>query len=91
VNASVADADLSDASLVNTTLANASLADADLSDAYIVRDNLTNVDTHLTNLSETKFDCESVRTVTTNFAVNANQFHIVEVNNGSIKEISSCQ
>ena len=45
------DADLSDASLVNTTLANASLADADLSDAYIVRDNLTNVDMNLTNLS----------------------------------------
>ena len=46
---------------------------------------------NLTNLSETKFDCESVRTVTTNFAVNSNQLHIVEINNGSIKEISSCQ
>jgi hypothetical protein len=69
---------------------NASLADADLSDAYVVKDNLTNVDMNLTNLSETKFDCESVRTVT-NFAVNPNQLHIVEINNGSIKEISSCQ
>ena len=44
---------------------------------------------NLTNLRETKFDCESVRTVTTNFAVNANQFHIIGINNGSIKEISS--
>ena len=43
------------------------------------------------SLSETKFDSESVRTVTTNFAVNSNQLHIVEINNGSIKEISSCQ
>jgi hypothetical protein len=43
------------------------------------------------NLSETKFDCESVRTATTNFAVNANQLHIIEINNRTIKEISSCQ
>jgi uncharacterized protein YjbI with pentapeptide repeats len=77
--------------IVNTTLANGSLADADLADAYVVKDNLSNVDMNLTNLSETKFDCESVRTVTTNFAVNSNQLHIVEINNGSIKEISSCQ
>ena len=66
------------------------IADADLSDANIVRDNLTNVDMNLTNLSEAKFDCESVRTVTTNFTLNSNQLHIVEINNGSIKEISSC-
>jgi hypothetical protein len=51
----------------------------------------TNVDMNLTNLSETKFDCESVRTVPTNFAVNSNQLHIVEINNGSTKEISNCQ
>jgi hypothetical protein len=43
---------------------------------------------NLTNLSETRFDCESVRTVTTNSAVNSNQLHIVEINNGSIMEIS---
>ncbi len=76
---------------VNTTLVNASLADADLSDAYVVKDNLTNVDMNFTNLSETKFDCESVRTVPTKFAVNSNQLHIVEIDSGRIKEISSCQ
>lgn len=86
-NANLYDADLSDPSLVNKTLANTDLYDAALSDAYLIRNNLTNADSNLTNLSE--YDCESVRTATANFAVNANLLHITEINNGSIKEISS--
>ena len=62
-NASLADADLSDSYLRNNDLSNANLYGAGLSDAYLIRDNL-NADSNLTNLSETKFDCESVRTAT---------------------------
>ena len=63
----------------DTKLINADLRDSDL----------TNADLTLTRLNGSIFNCESL--ITDNLIANANQFHIIEKSNGSLKEVSSCQ
>ena len=73
-----------DADLTNTDLFGADLTNADLRGAILTNANMT-----LTNLRESLFDCKSLKTV--EFPVNTSQIHIVESNNGSLKEVLSCQ
>ena len=96
MEANLRDADLGYANLRTAylgyaNLTRANLFGADLQDVpiFFFGTDLTDADMNLTNLSESLFDCTSLKTI--NFAVNANQIHIVEIINGSPTEVSSCQ
>lgn len=75
--------------LHNADLSDASLGRADLTDAYLYDVILTDVNMILTNLQNSIFDCKSLES--TNFTVNVSQAHIIEIINGMVREVASCQ
>ena len=70
-------------------LTDADLSFADLTDTFLYHTILTNANMNLTNLQNSIVSCKSVES--TYFTVNVSQAHIVEIINGTIREVASCQ